>query len=355
MTRLPRRGARENPGNRFERLRLEADAEFLEAVRASGEELPAAATQLIADASRSLLSHNDSPDVPFDSSLNPYRGCEHGCIYCYARPTHEYLGYSLGLDFETKILFKPEAAALLRKALASPRWRPQVVAIGGVTDPYQPAEQRLRITRQCLEVFAEFRNPVTVVTKSALVVRDADLLAALAAHGAALVFVSITSLDRELQRRLEPRASPPEQRLEAVRRLCAAGVPVGVLLAPVIPGLNDHEIPRIVERAAAAGACAVRHVMLRLPHGLADLFERWLEQHYPERKAKIWSRIRAVRGGRASDPRFHSRMRGEGVFAEQVEQLLALACRRAGLAQSRAPLSSAAFRRPSDPQLGLFG
>ncbi len=354
MATLPRRGTGANPGNRFEARRVEPDAEFLEAVQRSGEELPPAPTQLLVDPTRSLLSRNDSPDVPFDASLNPYRGCEHGCIYCYARPTHEYLGYSLGLDFETKILFKPEAAQLLRKLFLRPTWQPEVIAIGGVTDPYQPAEQRLCITRQCLEVFAEFRNPVTIVTKSALVVRDADLLAELARDRAAMVFVSITSLDRELQRRLEPRASPPEHRFEAVRRLRAAGIPVGVLLAPVIPGLNDHEIPQIVERAAEAGAGIVRHVMLRLPHGLAALFEGWLEQHYPERKAKIWSRIQDVRAGRISDPRFHSRMRGEGIFAQQIEQLLALTCRRAGLGKDWPELSTAAFRRPGNAQLGLF-
>jgi DNA repair photolyase len=281
---------------------------------------------------------------------------------CFARPTHEYLGFSAGLDFETKILVKRDAPALLRAELASPRWRPQVVALSGVTDCYQPAERRLRITRGCLEVLAEFRNPVAVVTKSALVTRDADLLADLARDRAAAVHLSITTLDPGLQRILEPRAAAPRQRLRAVEALARAGVPVGVMIAPVLPGLTEHEIPRLVEAAAEAGAGSVRHLVLRLPHGLAQLFEDWLARHFPERREKVLARIRALRGGALNDPRFHARQRGSGVFAREIEALMDLARRRSGLAADGPELSTASFRRPpaaSGPtaagQLPLFG
>jgi DNA repair photolyase len=265
---------------------------------------------------------------------------------CYARPTHEYLGFSAGLDFETRILVKEEAPELLREALSSPRWQPRVVALSGVTDAYQPIEAKLRLTRRCLAVFAAFRNPVAIITKSALVARDADLLAELAAHGAASVLVSITTLDDALRRALEPRASSPRRRLAAIETLAKAGVPVGVMCAPVIPGLNDAEIPAILSAAARAGAQRASHVLLRLPHGVAELFDAWLARHRPERRDRVMARIREVRGGRLNDPRFHSRMRGEGVYADQIHALFALACRRAGLAGERAPLSTAAFRRP---------
>ena len=273
---------------------------------------------------------------------------------CYARPTHEYLGFSAGLDFETRVLVKPDAPALLRKALASPRWKPQVVAMSGVTDPYQPAERRLRITRGCLEVFAEFRNPVAIVTKSSLVARDADLLAELAGFGAAAANVSITSLDDDLRRRLEPRASSPKARLRAIETLAAAGVPVGVMVAPVIPGLNDAEIPAIVAAAARAGARSAAFIVLRLPHGVADLFDDWLARHVPERRAKVMNRVRSLRGGRTNDPRFGSRMRGSGAFAAQIHDLFTLACRRAGVATKGPELSTAAFRRSDDRQLPLL-
>ena len=273
---------------------------------------------------------------------------------CYARPTHEYLGFSAGLDFETRILVKRDAPALLRRALASPGWKPQVIAFSGVTDPYQPAERRLRITRGCLEVLAEFRNPVAVVTKSRLVTRDADLLGELARHGAAAVNVSLTTLDPALHRAMEPRAAAPEQRLAAIAALAAAGIPTGVMVAPVIPGLNDHEIPRILEAAAAAGARFAGHIVLRLPHGLKDLFAAWLERHHPERRAKVLHRIQEVRGGRLNDPRFGSRMRGSGLYAEQLHALFATASRRAGLDGPRPTLSSAAFRRPGGEQMALF-
>ena len=348
------RGAAENPGNRFERLRYEVDPDFAEAEAAGGEAPGALPTLYFRDPSRRALSSNQSPDLPFDTGLNPYRGCEHGCVYCYARPTHEYLGFSAGLDFETRILVKEDLPDLLRRELAAPRWRPQVVAIGTVTDAYQPIERRLELTRRCLEVFAEFRNPVSVVTKSELVVRDADLLGELARVGAASVSVSITSLDRSLHRAMEPRAAAPARRLAAIEALAKAGIPVGVLVAPVIPGLNDHEIPAIIAAAAGAGAVGAGHVMLRLPYGLGPLFEAWLDRHLPERKAKVLGLVRAMRGGRLNDPRFHARQRGEGPHAAQIHALFELARRRAGLLERGPELSTAAFRRPAGPQLALF-
>ncbi len=355
-SRLRARGSAENPEGRFERLRYLEEPEFQEHLeRDPEEERPLLQTRYLEDPSRGLLSRNDSPDVPFAVSLNPYRGCEHGCVYCYARPGHEYLGFSAGLDFETRILVKRRAPELLRKALASPRWMPQTIAMGGVTDVYQPIERRLEITRGCLQVFAEYRNPVGIVTKSALVERDADLLAELAGDGAAAVFVSVTSLDESLARVLEPRAAAPRSRLRTIAALRAAGVPVGVMVAPVIPGINDEEIPAILDAVAGAGALAARHLMLRLPHGLGELFEAWLERHFPERRAKVLSRIRAMRGGRLNDPRFHSRMRGSGELVDQTHALFELARRRAGLAASGPELSAAAFRRPASPQLDLFG
>ncbi|HTU22402.1 MAG TPA: PA0069 family radical SAM protein [Gemmataceae bacterium] len=342
------RGASSNPANRFELIHYERDDTIGE------EEAPAPATRFYRDHARSILVRNDSPDVGFEVSINPYRGCENGCIYCYARPTHEYLGFSAGLDFETKILVKEDAPALLRKELASPKWQPLVVSISGVTDPYQPIERRLGLTRRCLEVFADLRNPVGVVTKSHLVCRDSDLLAELAQYQAAAAFLSITTLDAELARRMEPRATQPTGRLAAIEELTHAGVPVGVLVAPVIPGLTDHELPAILEAAAKAGARCAGYVLLRLPHGLGPLFEQWLRQHYPERCDKVLSRLRDMRGGEIYDPRFGSRMRGEGVLAEQIASLFALGCRRAGIGSRFPSLSTAAFRRPGGTQRLLF-
>jgi DNA repair photolyase len=273
---------------------------------------------------------------------------------CFARPTHETLGFSSGLDFETKILVKRNAPVLLREELSRKSWKPQVIAISGVTDPYQPVERKLGLTRACLEVLAEFRNPVLIVTKNHLVARDRDLLGDLARDSAAGVCVSVTSLDGTLQRRLEPRTSPPERRLEAIRMLSKAGVPVGALVAPVIPGLTDHEMPAILHAAAEAGARFAGYVPLRLPYAVKELFERWLEDHFPDRKQKVLGRIRDLRGGKLNDPRFGSRLRGEGIFAGEIGALFAIACRRAGLGDGRVELSTAAFRRPRGPQLALF-
>ncbi len=342
------RGAPINPPNRFEPLWYSRDPEW------NDLEDPALETQFFRDTSRSIITYNDSPDVGFDASINPYRGCEHGCIYCYARPTHEYLGFSAGLDFESKILVKEDAPELLRRELSSPRWKPQVLAISGVTDSYQPIERRLQLTRRCLQVLAEFRNPVVVITKNHLVTRDVDVLGELARYEAVRVFLSITTLDGSLSRVMEPRASHPTRRLAAIEALSQAGVQTGVLVAPVIPGLTDHELPSILAAAVQAGAKVAGYVTLRLPHGVGPLFEQWLGQHLPDRKDKVLHRIRAIRGGKLNDPRFNSRMRGEGIFAEQIRSLFALACRKAGIDGRGPTLSTAAFRIPSDTQLSLF-
>ena len=342
------RGASANPANRFEALTIEPDPE-----ERPEDEVPALTTQFYRDLSRTIIAHNNSPDVGFESSVNPYRGCEHGCIYCYARPTHEYLGFSAGLDFESRIMVKEDAPELLAAELSQPRWKPQVLVMSGVTDPYQPVERRLQITRRCLEVLARFRNPVGIITKNQLVTRDLDWLGELASHQAAAVNISITSLDPKLQRILEPRTSAPRARLEAIRQLRAAGVPVGVMTAPIIPGLTDHEVPAILAAAAEAGAQFAGYTVVRLPYAVAPLFERWLEEHFPDRKEKVLGRIRHLRGGeRLNDPRFQSRMRGEGVFAEQIRDLFAAGCKRAGIGE-RPTLSTAAFRRPNE-QLDLF-
>jgi DNA repair photolyase len=347
---LPRalkgRGAGVDPRNRFERIAVERDPEAPPPERV--------ATEFLRDGSRSVISTNDSPDVGFEASLNPYRGCEHGCAYCYARPTHEYLGFSAGVDFESRIVVKEDAAALLRRELTSRRWVPKTLALSGVTDPYQPVERRLGITRACLAVLAELRNPVAVITKNALVTRDLDLLGELASHGAAAVSLSITTLDGDLARRLEPRASHPRDRLEAVSRLAAAGIPVGVMVAPIVPAITDHEIPAILKAAAEAGARRAGYVMLRLPGPVAPVFEEWLERHFPDRKEKVLNRVRELRGGRINDPRFGSRMKGEGLFADQIRATFETFRRRAGLDAPFPELSTAAFRRPGE-QLGLFG
>lgn len=337
------RGVSWNPPNRFERISvdLDADADPVEGP-------PPPETVLLRDRSRSILAYNDSPDVGFDVGINPYRGCGHGCVYCYARPTHEYLGFSAGLDFETKILVKEDAPALLRKELSSRSWTPQVIALSGNTDAYQPVERRLGITRRCLEVLAEFRNPVQIVTKSHLVTRDVDLLAALGADRAASVTVSITSLRPDVQRVMEPRAAAPARRLTAIRALADAGVPVGVNVAPVVPGLTDAELPEILEAAADAGATFASYILLRLPHGVKSMFEGWLEQHFPERRDKVLHRVREMRGGRLYDARFAVRGKGEGPWAEQLRALFRVTSSRCGL--DRPPkLSTDAFRVPPAP------
>ncbi len=342
------RGAGHNPANRFERLHIEPEPEE-EAVPGKPP------MQFLRDGTESIISRNNSPDIGFTASLNPYRGCEHGCIYCYARPTHEYLGFSAGLDFESRIMVKENAPDLLRRELSARKWQPEVLVMSGVTDPYQPVEKKLQITRRCLEVLAEFRNPVGIITKNHLITRDTDILGAMAANHLAAVNISVTSLKPELTAILEPRTSRPELRLKAIQTLAAAGVPVNVMVAPIIPGLTDEEIPAILNAVAAAGARTAAFTIVRLPYAVAPLFEDWLERHFPTRKKKILDRIRSLRSGKLNDPNFGSRMKGEGIFAEQIQQLFRVSARRAGLDQPRPELRTDLFRVPGRAeQLGLW-
>jgi DNA repair photolyase len=348
------RSASWNPANRFEKLHVDlGDTDVVQIDPTDEEEQkPRRETQFYRDGTKTIIARNDSPDVGFETSVNPYRGCEHGCIYCFARPTHEYLGMSAGLDFESKIMVKADAAKLLEEELSSPKWKPQVLVMSGVTDPYQPVERKLRITRGCLEVLAKFRNPLAIITKNRLVTRDIDLLGELARFDASAVNVSVTSLDPELQRVLEPRTSSPNARLEAIKMLSDAGIPVGVMVAPIIPGLTDHEVPHIVEACAKAGAQFAGYTIVRLPWAIAPLFEHWLDEHFPDKKEKVLSRIRHIRNGKINDPRWGFRTKGEGIFAEQIRSMFEVSCRRFGIG-GRPELSTAAFRRVT-PQMELF-
>ncbi|ATC64213.1 radical SAM protein [Nibricoccus aquaticus] len=349
------RGPAINPPNRFERLHVACDVETWQCdVEGLPDERPDPRTEFFHDATESLLTRNDSPDIPFAYGMNVYRGCEHGCAYCYARPFHEYLGWSSGLDFETKILVKLKAPELLRKELARPKWEPQVVSMNGVTDCYQPAERHFGLTRKCLEVFAEFRNPVGIVTKNFLVTRDRDLLGELAKWKCAVVYVTITTLDAELAGKLEPRAARPEHRLRAIRMLAEAGVPVGVMTAPIIPGLTEHEMPAILDAAAKAGARRAGYVVLRLPYAVKGIFSHWLDVHAPSKKARVLDRVRELRGGELNVAEWGKRMRGEGIFAEQIHDLFAVAARRAGLNKEPGHISTEFFRRPGGVQMSLF-
>lgn len=342
------RGTTLNPANRFERIHVAVDPEWLESE--AGEERPSPRTEFYIDGTESLLTYNRSPDVGPGWGLNCYRGCEHGCAYCFARPFHDYLGWSSGLDFETRILVKTRAPELLRNELSSRKWRPEPIMMSGVTDCYQPAERHFQLTRRCLEVLAEFRQPVGILTKNYLVTRDLDLLGELARHQCVEVYVTITTLDPELAGRLEPRAARPEHRLRAIRMLAEAGVPTGVMVAPVIPGLTEHEMPAILDAAAAAGAKRAGYVLLRLPHAVKDVFLAWLDTHEPGKKDRVVSRIRELRGGKLYHAEFGSRLRGEGIFAEQTGRLFEVAARRAGLNREKFNLSPASFRRPGGVQ-----
>jgi DNA repair photolyase len=347
------RGASWSPANRFEKLHVDLNDVDVVDVDLETEERPQRGTQYFRDETKSVITRNSSPDVGFETSLNPYRGCEHGCIYCYARPTHEYLGFSAGLDFESKIMVKTSAPELLRAELESPRWQPQTLVLSGVTDPYQPVERKLGITRGCLEVLARFRNPVAIITKNRLVTRDVDLLRELAAYHAVAVNISVTSLDSNLQRVLEPRTSSPQARLDAISQLRSAGIPTGVMVAPIIPGLTDHEVPKIMDASAKAGAQFAGYTIVRLPWAVAPLFEHWLEEHFPERKEKVLGRIRHLRGNRLNNSQWQTRMTGEGIFAEQIASMFAISCRRNRMC-ARPKLSCASFQRQT-MQLRLFG
>ena len=348
------RGAAANPAGRFAKDAREA-GEPPPAEDGSPELPRHPQTVVRLQQARTIISRNASPDIPFSQSINPFQGCEHGCIYCYARPSHAYLDLSPGLDFETRLFAKPNAAALLREELAKPGYRCELIALGANTDPYQPIEREYRITRSILEVMLECRHPVSIVTKSAGVLRDLDLLRDLARDGLVRVHVSVDTLDGELARTLEPRAAAPHRRLEAIRRLAEAGVPCGVFVAPVIPFVNDADMEKVLEAAAEAGADSAHFVILRLPNELKDLFRDWLLRHLPMRAAHVMARVQDMRGGRDNDPRFGSRMRGEGLYADLIAKRFAAACRRLGLGTKREPdLPTHLFRPPAGPQGDLF-
>ncbi len=341
------RGAVTNRAGRFEPTTTEAVDDGWE--RPEDEELPPLRTSVTVDSTRTIIARNQSPDIGFDRSINPYRGCEHGCVYCFARPTHAFLGMSPGLDFETKLFVKPEAAKLLTAELAKPSYRPAVIAMGTNTDPYQPLERSRRITRQILEVLSDCNHPVGIVTKSALVIRDIDILAPMAAKRLARVALSVTTLDRELARTLEPRASTPAKRLDAIRALAAAGIPTSVMVAPIIPALTDAEMESILEAAKAAGAGGAGYVLLRLPLEIKDLFTEWLDAHAPGKAKRVLDLVRSVRDGRLNDPNFGSRMRGQGPYAELINQRFHLATRRLGLESRDWRYDTSLFKRPAKP------
>jgi len=346
---LHNRGALVNPANRFEKISFERDEDI------SDEEYPSPKTEFYKDTSKSIISYNDSPDIGFETSLNPYRGCEHGCVYCYARPSHEYFGLSSGSDFEAIIFVKTQAPDLLRKELAHPKWKPQVIVMSGVTDCYQPFERKFQITRQCLQVLLDFQNPVGIITKNKLVTRDIDIFKSMARYHGVCVTVSITTLDGGLARMMEPRASTPANRLKAIEELARAGIPVTVNVAPIVPGLTDHEIPSILKAAAQAGAQGAGYTILRLPYAVKDIFERWLIEYFPERKDKILNRIRALRNGALYDSGWGTRMSGKGLFAEHIRDMFDMGYKRAHFPDGRIHLSAASFRNIQDKQLSFTG
>lgn len=345
------RGSASNPHNRFAKLQVEIEPEAM----FDEDGVPIRPlTQFLRDDSQSVIVYNTSPDIPFSAGLNPYRGCEHGCAYCFARPYHEYLGFSAGLDFETKIVVKENAPELLREELSKKKWVPQPIALSAASDCYQPVERRLQLTRRCLAVLAEFRNPVGIITKNHLVTRDIDYLSELARHGAAHVCISLTTLDPHLAKTLEPRASPPSRRLAAIEELSAAGIPVIALTAPLIPGLNDHEVPELLAQAAKAGARTAGYTIIRLPYAVAPLFTEWLDRHAPGHKEKVLSRIRSMReNGKLYDAKWGARMKGEGPLAEQIKAFFTLSRRKAGFQGEIPELSTASFRVPT-AQMTLF-
>ncbi len=338
------RGAASNEAGRFERHTQEAVDDGWGSI---DEDLEPLATEVAVDANRTVIARNNSPDIPFDRSINPYRGCEHGCIYCFARPTHAWLGLSAGQDFESKLLMKLDAALLLRQELAHPGYRPRVLTMGTNTDPYQPIEREYGITRQILEVLSECRHPVGIVTKSALIARDTDILGPMAKQRLARAYISITTLDRDLARRMEPRAPTLAKRLKAIEALARAGIPVGVMFAPIIPGLNDHEMEEVLQAANQAGAQTGSYVLLRLPLEIRDLFTEWLQAHYPNRAERVMSLVRDCRGGRLYDAEWGKRMKGIGPFADMIARRFAMACRRQGLDKRSWGMDTTLFRKPA--------
>jgi DNA repair photolyase len=353
---VKRRGAGVNPASRFERIHSEADSDRQVSPDDRPSSLPILTTEIYRDDSRSVVTENQSPDIRFRYSLNPYRGCEHGCAYCYARPTHETLGLSPGLDFETKILAKPSAPRLLRDFLRRPSYTCEPIVLSGVTDPYQPIERQLRITRQCLEVMLSCRHPVEIITKSRLILRDVDLLQSLARQNLLAVSIAVTTLDENLQYAMEPRASSPLARLDTIKQLTQAGIPVRLLIAPVIPGLTDSEIPSILKTARLCGVREASYTLLRLPSSVKEVFIEWIERHYPTKAPAVLARVRDVRGGKLNDSRFGSRMRGTGHWADQIAKLFQVFTRLQGLDHSLPPLDTSQFQVPADPsgQLTLF-
>lgn len=350
------RGVGSNKESRFDSWARKSDGEYLEHASLEDDDKPSPKTSVTELTAKSIISRNKSPDIPFDQSINPYMGCEHGCVYCYARPTHAYLGLSPGLDFETKLFAKVNAADLLRKELSHPAYIPSLIALGANTDPYQPVECKFGITREILTVLADFNVPVGITTKSALVTRDIDLLAPMAAKGLARVYMSIGTLDAELARTLEPRATTPGRRLEAIRRLTEAGVPVGVFTSPLIPALNDKDMEKILEAATEAGAIYASYVILRLPLEVRDIFVEWINEKFPLRAKHVMSLVNQMRDGQDYDSRFGTRMRGTGVFSELIAQRFKIATKRLGLNTDRSSMDTSQFARPgpNNSQLSLF-
>ena len=350
------RGTISEPGNRFEAHSIELDPGAFEEIAANDPnfEPRRTETKCFSDDSQSIISNNTSPDLGFSFSLNPYRGCEHGCSYCYARPYHEYLGFNAGLDFETRLMVKRNAPDLLERELAKSSWKPATLICSGVTDCFQPIERQFKITRECIRVLKDFRNPIGIVTKNALVTRDIDYLAEMAAYGASVVAISLTTLDAELAGNLEPRASRPLARLKAIRELHEAGIPVGISLAPVIPGINDHEIPAILEAAKDYGAQFAGYSVIRLPFGVGEIFADWLETHYPNKKKTVFGRIREMRDGKLNDSDFGSRMIGKGIIAEQIKTMFEVAHRRAKIPRGVESLNTSHFQRRIPGQMELF-
>ncbi len=347
------RGAVSNPTGRYEKYQ---HVPLDDGWEDYGNDLQTVRTTVQPEQTRTIIAANDSPDVPFDRSINPYKGCEHGCSYCFARLTHAYLGLSPGLDFESRIFSKPDAAKLLENELTRPGYRCEVLALGGNTDPYQPVEKRLRITRRILEVLADYEHPVGIVTKSNLVLRDLDVLGPMAEKRLVHVMISLTTLDRELARNMEPRAPTPERRIQTVSTLVEMGIPVGVLASPMIPGLNDSEMESILKAGASSGASSAGYILIRLPLELKELFSKWLHTHYPTKASRILQLIRDAHGGKLYEPRFGRRMRGSGRYADLLEQRFQVACRRLGLGSRDLPLDTSRFRVPpkKGDQMVLF-